>query len=503
VIASKHLEFIVVLLASLLAIYVGSHIVALSIPELAVVGSAILVAVWALTAGDYWWVPILAGVSIGGKFYVGFKVYPMEVAFALAVLGLVPLILVQGEKAAQRHRKPVPFIFYIVFCYVSIRLLIDIVPADAQKGSLARLLFGDVAPLGLAFLFHAFGKISAVRAAIGVMFILLLMRTFAALVGYFTGIPLYIPGINYVLSVAEGDSLLAMRNVAFALFLCALIFFHSSRSSFNKALLIPVFIFAAVMTTMGQGRFATLFMMTLPAAFFLWSRQWVLLFFVFVLGSGLVAFINVFPQSLASLPPGAGRALSGLVVTSDVSRTDFSTASSDDWHSGLKAEGFKRWTSSPLCFLFGEGITPSPDLADTKTFTEDPVSMIQNAANVGAYECGLWTTLGELGTVGFVLYLLLFISLWKQTLPYFFRRPKGTFGEGVLFMGCYSSLVWFIACYFQGGVPSMEVIFLVMAWDVIQDGKLDETVEQQSKPEISYRAPSPRLGNALPVRSRV
>ena len=67
-IASRHLEIFVMIFASILAIYVGSQIVTLPIPILMILLAAVFLFAWSLTAGNAWWVPVLASTQILGTF---------------------------------------------------------------------------------------------------------------------------------------------------------------------------------------------------------------------------------------------------------------------------------------------------------------------------------------------------------------------------------------------------------------------------------------------------
>jgi hypothetical protein len=493
-IVSKYLEILIVFIGSIAAIYVGSHVVMLSPPELGLIGALIFCAVWALSAGDYWWTPIISGCGISGLFWIGFKVYPVEIALALAFLGLIPLILVQNEKVFQRHRKALPFIFYLTAAYLTVRFMVDILPAGTGRGSLARIYFSAFWPFLFGFFFHYYAKTSVLRTAIGVAFVLLLLRSLASLVGYFADIPIYIPGINYVLSFTDADSLLAMRSVALTLLVISIMLFHSTRSHFYKLLILPVMGSAVILVVMGGSRFSIVLVLITLLAYFAWARHWILLVFVVSGGVGLLTFINLVPHSLDQLPPNAGRSLSGLVIEKNATGIHASTKDSDIWHAALKTEGFKRWTKSPLTFLFGYGVRPSPDLYETKVFVEDPAEVVSTSADVASYECALWSILAVVGVVGLVLYSLLFLYFWRQIYPYFFRRPSANLADATVFWGGYSCISWYLTCDFQGGFPAMEILLMVIITDLIRDGVLDRKVEARKTLPQLQATPSFALG---------
>jgi hypothetical protein len=484
--ARKYIEFLAVIIACAAAIYIGSHIVTFSMSGLALLTAGILIVVWTFTAGDYWWIPVLTGASIAGVFRVSFKIYPLEIAMALAILALTPLILVQKEKVLQTQRKPLPFIFYLTGIYIIIRMSIDIIPAQGGRGNLSRLLLDASWPFIFAWLFHHFGKTSSARWAIGLAFVALTIRIGAALVGHVTEAPLYIPGINYVLSFSEDESLVPMREVAFMLLLISLILYHSTRSILCKLSLLVVFAFTEALVIMSASRFMTLMALVLPVAFFMWARKWLLILAFGGVAAGGVLFINLYPHSIEKLPEVAERALSGLIYKPGQLEIQLEAAGSDVWHSSLRAEGYRRWTLSPSTFLFGYGIRPSPDIYDTKAFSIDQASVIEISANFASYESAFWTVVAVLGAVGFVLYALLFLHFFRELIPYFLQRPQGTLWEGLLFWGCYSIFIWYVTCNYQGTFPGLELVMIIMASDIIQDGRIEK---KAPPPKAAYSVP--------------
>ncbi len=482
-IARKYIEAFIIIVACLAAIFLGSHIVTLSIPELSIVTAIVLTIIWVFLAGDYWWLPVLIGIAMAGVFRIGFKVYPADLGFALAIIGLAPLILVQYDKVFQSQRKQLPFIYYLVVVYITIRLMIDIVPAAGSKGNLLRILFNIVWPFCFAWLFHYYGKLSVMRVAIGLVFIFLCLRVTLAIVGYVANIPLYIPGINYVLSFSGQDSLVAMRSVAFLLFQVSLILFHSTRSLFYRALLLPIFALSGGLVVASASRFATFMMLVLPVAFFIWARNWLLLSLALIVAGGAVGFANVYPHALDELPVG-GRALSGLIFKASETETEEAAEGSNLWHSALRAESYRRWTQSAATFFFGYGIRPSAEVNDVKQYSYDMEEVITVSSNLGSYESSFWTVIALFGTVGFLLYTWLFVYFLRETLPYFLQKPQGTFWEGMLFWGVYSTIIWFATSNYQGGPPVLEVVLMVMAVDMIQEGKI-----KKNNAEVEEDAP--------------
>ena len=489
-IASKYLEIAVMLVAVVVALYVGSHVVMLSTPELSIIVALIGIAAWTLSAGDYWWTPVLFGATILGVFKVGVKIYPIEVSLLLAMLGLAPMIFTRNKHVFQAQRGPLPFIFYLTALYLTVRFMIDILPAAGFRGNLGRIYFGAIWPFIFGFLFHHYGKLSVTKFAFGSLFVVLTLRCLLSVVGYLTGIALYIPGINYVLSFSDADSLIAMRAVALNLMLVCLVFFHCTRAYFFKFIFLVIMVCGAILVVMSQGRFATFLALTLPMIFFAWSRLWIPVAVTLCCGVMLILAINVFPDSLDNLPPFAQRSLSALIVTTQSLDIKAATKGSDEWHDALRVEGFRRWTENPVTILFGYGIRPSPDLYDMKSFSVDPQTIVGISADVGAYECALWTVLALVGAVGFILLTMLFLSLGKEIYRRFLQRPsEGTFWEGLLFWAGYSSVAWYVVLDFQGGFPNFELMMMLLVRDILQEGKIG--LKEINVPPAPVRRPIP------------
>ncbi|MDB4793480.1 hypothetical protein OAG63_00435 [Methylacidiphilales bacterium] len=482
----RYIEAFIVILACIGSLYLGANIVTLDPAELGIVAALILVGIWALTAGSNWWTPILTGATILGVFKFGVKIYPLEVSIGLALVALAPLLAIGNDYVLQFQRKPFPFIFYATAVYISIRFMIDIIPAHGARGNLGRVYFEAIWPFVFGWLFHRYGKLSAAPVAITVAFCFLVLRTVGALIGFVTNTVLYIPGINYVLSFSEDASLLPLRAIALSLFLISLILFHSSRMFINKVLLLPFMVASIVLLIMGASRFAVPLMLLLPLAFCVWTRRWITLLFSTSAAVALVVFVNFFPHSIEQLPPVAERSLSGLIIHEHVVAVQELTEGSDLWHNTLRQEGYNRWMNSPATIVFGTGVHPSPEIYETNQFKIPFETLISIAANLASYECGFWAVLATLGIAGFGLYAFLFIYFWREALPYILRRPTGTLKEGLVFWGFYTSVVWYLASYYIGSFPSLELFMMIMAVDVAQDENAKRNLSK-TEPIPPYR----------------
>lgn len=477
------------ILGVFLALEVGGYVGSLDEAGIAVFAVGTLSLLWIFLSRCNWWTPILVGATIGGTIYFKFKFYPHEVAIALAIAALPMAILFPNAKVYQTQRKPLPWIFYLAFFYVVGRMSVDVVGAHFHGGgvgNMARLLFSASWPFFFGWLFYYFGNSSAIPLAMGLTLLGLVVRIVGALAGTLTSEPIYIPGINYVLSLSSDTSLYQLRSIAFNAMFVLLIFFHSSRSLAWRGLLCLLICVSAYLVMLGGSRFMAALMLLSPLAFFIWSRRWVLIVSALTVVIGFISIINIVPDSVRQLPDLAQRSLSILIVTNKSIAAEQNTEGSDTWHQNLKNEGYRRWTLTPLYFLAGYGVRPSPEFynrLDTDV-NLDKERVIAISANEGSYESGLWTELAVLGIVGFTLYLLLFIALWRRVIPYLRRKPRGTLNEAMVFWGFLISIMWYLGCNFSGAYPGLELFLMILGWCIVQDEAASGPVPAQAPAQV-------------------
>lgn len=473
----RYFEAFIVILACIGSLYLGANIVALDPSELGAIVALILVIIWAFSAGTNWWTPILAGATMVGVFKFGIKVYPLEVSILLAIIALAPLLALGNEQVLQSQRKPLPLIFYLAAFYITVRFSIDIVPASGSRGNLGRVYFEAIWPFIFGWLFHRYGNLSALPVAVISAYVILILRCAFALAGFFINSVLYIPGINYVLSFSQEDSLIPLRFLASSLFLFSLLLYNCTKSFILKLMFVLFMAGSITLLVLGASRVAVVLMLMLPIAFCVWSRKWIILLLAASAIIGTVIFVNVAPRALEQLPDTAQRSLSGMIFTQrDILVVQKDTSGSDEWHSMLREEGYRRWSDSMLTVLFGYGIRPSPEIYETNLFHPDIQTLIGSAANTASYESALWSVLASIGLVGLSLYILLFFYFWKQVLPYVVRKPVGTLREGLIFWGVYGSFMWILLGYVAGGFPSLEILILLISAAIVQDDQAKKIV---------------------------
>ena len=61
-----------------------------------IIATAVLI--WTFRGGKHWWMAFAVMTSLGGVFWVGFKIYPSEIGLLLAVAALFFTIVIKGKK---------------------------------------------------------------------------------------------------------------------------------------------------------------------------------------------------------------------------------------------------------------------------------------------------------------------------------------------------------------------------------------------------------------------
>jgi hypothetical protein len=468
-------ETVVWILAIIAAIELGGYVVTLGEQGVGIIIAAVLAILWTFNAGAYWWVPLMVGVTIGGILKFGFKVYPVEVGLALAIIAVVPAILTSPHKIFQMHRKPLPAIFYITGVYCLGRVVFDIWGAHAGLGNLMRVLSNVGWPFVISWLFYHYGKTTVAGTAIKTMVAFLVLRVMVSLLAAFTTQTLYIPGINYYIS-SGSDSYVELRLIGLTLLMGCFIMFQSSRSELFRWLAAPIFAVCGYLVLLGGGRFSAAVLMIMPVSFFIWTRRWSLIAVSFFVSAGILLAINAVPDQVAMLPTNAQRSLSPMVYTESSKQQEewgAMTGGSDRWHQRLKDEAYRRWTLTPLTIAFGYGIRPTQIYYDANISGITGQMIVEAAADDGQFECGLATVLDVLGVTGLVLYLLLFVRLWKEAWPAMKRPPGKTMREGMMFWGYFGSVMWILTCNTAGFFPNMEIFLLVFGLAVVEDEKYE------------------------------
>jgi hypothetical protein len=436
--------------------------------------SWIAAAAWVAFASDKWWIIIPVSVAFGGTLLVGHKYYPHEMALALAVFALFPLVALR--KKVVLSRPALSWAIYVLVLLFMINWVVscyDLTNADfGDLGSLSRAYMNGLWVLIFGILFYKYGVLKPT------MILHLLYGTFLlrAILGgmsvLFQGF-FQMPSAGFFLSVMSlglGD----FRVTGIQLGLLAYVHAGLSQRFAIKFIHYVVVVIAIALTAMGGGRVMVAMICLIPLVLAFLRRRfgWVAIFGTIVLM--LIIVLNRYPDSLYRLPETARRSLSILVSESSTRWLDWHDMNriSNLWHQRLGNLGFERWTSTPVTFLFGNRVEPFDEAYNAYSATWETKADI--AAKMGLYESGLWTVLGLAGIVGFLSYARLFVFLLKGPFRLIHSGAGSHPAHALAFIALVSITLWIVFSWISGGFPSYELLMAFFAKAAYEDSRKRE-----------------------------
>jgi hypothetical protein len=479
--------------ALILALFLGTTLATDSQKGLMSFAAILFPLAWIMAGTKYWWYPIPFAVTMGGLFQFSFKIFPHELAVAMAV-ATVGIALPLRWNQMYRHREAVaPGIMLLCF-YLIIHwggsLLYNKYLGIGGAGNVTRSYASALWPIAFLIFFHLFGNSKQIPFALKICTFVALFRVLLGLFAMLTNFSFYIPVINYLPApfiagsgAGEGniDFRFAGANLAVFATMTGLL---AKRPSGRFTWFVIAFLGMGALLG-GGGRGAIIIFSAFPLLLAVLYRKYFLLVSVGLFGLIVIALLNVFPTALNAMPYLVGRTLSIFVIEKSQLSVYSSITSSDSFHTAVIDEGYKRWTSDWNTLVFGTGIRPY-DKGLAESLLWDPMSgenYMKNSANTGNYEAGLWTVLAVSGLTGLALYLLAFRAFFKTN--WHSLRKNGIIDEGhaFAFVGAYYVVTWILFSWKTGGWPSEAIFYLYLGYIWIRD-KNEEEARQPKKQQV-------------------
>jgi hypothetical protein len=214
---------------------------------------------------------------------------------------------------------------------------------------------------------------------------------------------------------------------------------------------------------------------------------------IFVGGAVIVGF-TAFPSATEALPKQVQRTLSILVLKQGATaiQQELAAASgTNEWHEELRRIAWSRWTANPRNFLFGTGLQSFDYTAlQGVSATEEFQLTMENAANVGAYECAFWQTVATFGLAGLLLYAWLLLSLTRAILRLTDAAVQDPFGRTFLFLGVALPLELAVFSMLTGTTPSLELVLIGAGLFYLRD-QIREREEAEEEEALTKTASFP------------
>jgi hypothetical protein len=425
----------------------------------------ILVILWVICSGRYWWLVFPVMALWGGLFYVGFKIYPNEIGLLIAGTALIVALLKDYPAVAQR-RSPVTWAFLLLVLYFIIHMLISLSMSSfgwlSGGGSIIRVYAGGISYLLFAWLYYKFGTSKHIKLAVVIIFILMLVRTSISMLYIYIPLLFDTSKTDIIWLYSSSD----LRISALYQMFFGIMLFYLVKSRLIKTCIIIFIIAMAVLVLFGQGRVSVIMAFSIMILWMLLAKRLRLLIYLLPVFIVCILFIYSDSHILTSLPREVQRAISFLPGLEN--RLIYYTTRSNEWHFELMRLGYQRWTYSFISFLFGNYVDPTGvyQFSSLSYYLRTEV-----AATTGRYECTLWTIIATLGLIAMVLYIWIFRFLFREIIPIVRKEGIISFNHAVYAVAIISLLLMILFGWIRGSFPDIELMLGVMAKALYEDNK--------------------------------
>jgi hypothetical protein len=457
--------FTIVLVVSIFCIVLLLLVPALIVP-IQVFLSIIALITWVSLGGKNWWMAFPCMATFGGYLTVGFKIYPDEVGLLLSIAVLIPAIMT-GKQKNIRLRSPISWAFKALISYFILHMAVSLYYADADilsgAGSIIRTYSKGLTYFLFCWLFYKYGDTKNLKTALSITFFIILIRIIIAASFFLSS--------DFNLDTGTGifvfQSTTDLRASAILNMLIAIILFYISKNKRIRVAIIIDLMLMIPLVLIGQGRVSVAMAAVILILWLAIAKKikHLLIFSVMVFLLFALLYNNL--GVLQQLSPQAQRALSFMPGFQPSVSVD--TEGSDEWHFDLMEKGFEKWTASWHSILFGNRIIAT-GVYEFESL--DYFSQLEIAMGMGRYENALWTTVATLGLFGLILYVAIFIFLFRNTIPIVKKEGISDFKHAVYAIAFISLVLMLLFCWITGGFPRYELMFGVMAKALYEDDKL-------------------------------
>ena len=136
---------------------------------------AIAVISWTVQGGKNWWMAFTVMTSLGGVFWVGFKIYPSEIGLLLATAALFFAIVIKGKDLRQ-DRPKISWAFILLVIYFVTHMLYSLYTAKigllSGAGSIVRTYSTGMTFVVFGWLFYRYGPTKNIKNAFVIVLII-------------------------------------------------------------------------------------------------------------------------------------------------------------------------------------------------------------------------------------------------------------------------------------------------------------------------------------------
>ncbi|OAI42337.1 hypothetical protein AYO41_04395 [Verrucomicrobia bacterium SCGC AG-212-E04] len=474
--------YVAILVGLVFALFMGESLGSGEFGMVALIFGALLGIIWVIGSGDRWWFPMPYAVGMGGVFYVPFKLFPHEIALGICGIVLGLRIPFKGRELGKPRPK-LPIVFFLLVAYLLAHLAVSLMAfrGGPGLGNISRAYMHALwAPL-FGYAYYRYGSTKNIQAGFRLFYCAVIIRVAFGLVNAYFDEVFIVPLINYSLDPQDlrtsGNMLLILSGLA-----CV-----ASKGSVARVGHALVCLFASgIWLALGGSRGQLVGTLAFIAALCVFFR-WRVTFFVLATSVGIAfAFLNISPSVIEPLPYRLQRSLTAFMINAPLELdVQEDVKGSNLFRQVISAEGYDRWTSTTRTILVGTGMRPFDEnyFANASRFELEVFTLlIQNAADVGAYETALWSILAVTGLVGAGLFVFLILSILMRMVPVIPKLRVEGYGWVCVAWAAASLVCYLLLAPFGGGFPSFELFLSLIALAYIEDVR--PTLKRPTLPEV-------------------
>lgn len=479
---------VAILVGVLLAMVLGAAAGNQDVVRLVLIALPVGGVFWVLFGCKIWWLPLFFFVTLGGNFFLGFKIYVHELAVLMALAPLTAAFLMRGGKIPKQGTGYEKIVFLLLL-YVSAHMMVCLswnrLEGLGGTGNVVRRYADAIWPIAILLPILLYANFQQIRWVLNLILAAAIIRVLIGLSAVWLGREelIYIPVIKYL--PPDGGSAKDLRGAGPTLVSIALVFFYMWKGMIPKMACLWLVALGSYATLLGGSRLAVVSLFLLLGMALVLYKQWFAMLTLGAIGLIAVMLINISPESLYSLPENARRAASGLVFDDRTSEDLGQTGLSNQWHTRLAEEGWKSWTESILTILVGRGVMPFDERAWGFTGGGEALfeGMITMAIRTSRFEKGIWDVLCTFGIVGLALFGACLFRVVRFLLPVLMRDRIASPAHGLGFIGLYLCLQWLLFFWIGGSFPSYAIMmgFIAMAAIKRQEGTKESQAALQAE----------------------
>ena len=213
----------------------------------------LLAIAWVFGSGKYWWLVFPFMAFWGGRFWIGYKIYPDEIGVLIAAGALIPA-LIKNRHAIAQDRPPISWAFLLLISYFILHMSISFYIAKLDwlsgGGSIVRVYATGLSHLLFSWLYYKFGSSKYIKAAIIIIFAVITIRIIISLFYFYQPTLFNLPEADLIWLYPSAD----LRFSALYQMIFSIMLLYLLKNPLMKTIIVIFIILMFVLVLLGEGR---------------------------------------------------------------------------------------------------------------------------------------------------------------------------------------------------------------------------------------------------------